>query len=207
MAGGPQGSGVDTASTIFGRACGYGGLYVYGRREYHSNIKTMHSYFHQRISKQPTLANISDVDLLAAFDAETVVRHVGEVVSEGGIIVDSRDLSVNVHKDITTFSEEYKAQIRDFQKQNGVGDTINDFLSYAKSKQIQVYPVPYMDLLSQIGKQLNIEKISMLTRMINVLTIGVSFALLKYDRKLVQDAIKATFHEKIANMKIGRAHV
>lgn len=202
MAGGPQGSGVDTASTIFGRACGYGGLYVYGRREYHSNIKTMHSYFHQRVSKQPTLANVSDVDLLAAFDAETVVRHVGEVVSEGGIIVDSRDLNVNVHKDIATFSEEYKAQIRDFQTQNGVGDTINDFLSYAKSKQVQVYPVPYMDLLSQIGKQLNIEKVSMLTRMINVLTIGVSFALLKYDRKLVQDAIKATFHEKIANMNL-----
>lgn len=202
MAGGPQGSGVDTASTIFGRACGYGGLYVYGRREYHSNIKTMHSYFHQRVSKQPILANVSDVNLLAAFDAETVVRHVDEVVSEGGIIIDSRDLNVNVHKDIATFSEEYKAQIRDFQEQNGVGDTINEFLSYAKSKRIQVYPVPYMDLLSQIGKQLNIEKISMLTRMINVLTIGVSFALLKYDRKLVQDAIKSTFHEKIANMNL-----
>jgi 2-oxoglutarate ferredoxin oxidoreductase subunit alpha len=200
MAGGPQGSGVDTASTIFGRACGYGGLYVYGRREYHSNIKTMHSYFHQRVSKQPTLANIADVNLLAAFDAETVVRHIGEVVSEGGIIVDSRDLNVNVLRDIATFSEEAKAQVRDFQKQNGVGDTINDFLNYAKSKQIQIYPVPYMDLLNQIGKQLNIDKISMLTKMINVLTIGVSFALLKYDRKLVQDAIKATFHEKIAQM-------
>jgi len=46
MAGGPQGSGVDTAANIFGRACGYGGLYVYGRREYHSNIKGLHSYFH-----------------------------------------------------------------------------------------------------------------------------------------------------------------
>jgi 2-oxoglutarate/2-oxoacid ferredoxin oxidoreductase subunit alpha len=200
MAGGPQGSGVDTASTIFGRACGYGGLYVYGRREYHSNIKTMHSYFHQRVSKQPTLANIADVNLLAAFDAETVVRHVGEVVSEGGIIVDSRDLNVNVLSDIATFSEEAKNQVREFQKQNGVGDTINDFLNYAKSKQIQIYPVPYMDLLSQIGKQLNIDKMSMLTKMINVLTIGVSFALLKYDRKLVHDAIKATFHEKIAQM-------
>jgi len=80
MAGGPQGSGVDTASTIFGRACGYGGLWGFGRREYHSNIKTMHSYFHQRVSKEPTLANISDVNLLAAFDAETIVRHVDEVV-------------------------------------------------------------------------------------------------------------------------------
>src|SRR5512138_2646442 len=140
MAGGPQGSGVDTASTIFGRACGYGGLYVYGRREYHSNIKTMHSYFHQRVSKQPTLANIADVNLLAAFDAETVVRHVGEVVTEGGIIVDSRDLNVHVLRDIATYSEEAKARVRDFQKQNGVGDTISDFLSYAKSKQIQIYP-------------------------------------------------------------------
>src|SRR5512137_1181719 len=100
MAGGPQGSGVDTASNIFGRACGYGGLYVYGRREYHSNIKTLHSYFHQRVSKQCTLANISDVNLLAAFDAETIVRHIGEVVTEGGIILDSRDLNVNVLKDI-----------------------------------------------------------------------------------------------------------
>ncbi|MCL4429715.1 MAG: 2-oxoacid:acceptor oxidoreductase family protein, partial [Chloroflexi bacterium] len=160
MAGGPQGSGVDTASNIFGRACGYGGLYVYGRREYHSNIKTLHSYFHQRVSKQPTLANIADVDLLAAFDAETVVRHVGEVVSGGGLIVDSRNLNVNVLRDIATFSEDYKTQVRAFQKENGVGETISDFLNYAKEKQIQVYPVPYMDLLQDIGKQLNIEKLS-----------------------------------------------
>ena len=97
--------------------------------------------------------------------------------------------------DIATFSEEAKNQVREFQKQNGVGDSINDFLGYAKSKQIQIYPVPYMDLLSQIGKQLNIDKMSMLTKMINVLTIGVSFALLKYDRNLVHDAIKATFYE------------
>jgi 2-oxoglutarate/2-oxoacid ferredoxin oxidoreductase subunit alpha len=202
MAGGPQGSGVDSASTIFGRACGYGGLYVFGRREYHSNIKTMHSYFLQRISKQPTLANISDVNLLAAFDAETVVRHVGEVVSEGGIIVDSRDLGVNVLKDIATFSEDYKAQLRDFLKENNVGETINDFLNYAKQKNIQVFAVPYMDLLTQIGKKLNIPQVSTLQKMINVLTIGVSFALLKYDRKLVEDAIKATFHEKIADMNV-----
>jgi 2-oxoglutarate ferredoxin oxidoreductase subunit alpha len=202
MAGGPQGSGVDTASTIFGRACGYGGLYVFGRREYHSNIKTMHSYFHQRVSKQPTLANVSDVNLLAAFDAETVVRHVDEVVSEGGIIVDSRDLNVNVLKDIKTFSEEYKTQVQDFMTTNGVGETISNFLDYAKQKNIQVFPVPYMELLKQIGEKLQIEKISMLSKMINVLTIGVSFALLKYDRKLVEDAIKATFNEKIADMNL-----
>ena len=203
MAGGPQGSGVDSASTIFGRACGYGGLYVFGRREYHSNIKTMHSYFHQRVSKQPTLANISDVNLLAAFDAETIVRHVDEVVSEGGIIVDSRDLNVNALNGIPTFSEEYKEQIRAFMKENSIGETVSDFLNYAKKKNIQVYPVPYLDLLEQIGKAVKIEKISTLSKMINVLTIGISFALLKYDKKLVEDAIKATFHEKIVAMNLA----
>ena len=202
MAGGPQGSGVDTASTIFGRACGYGGLYVFGRREYHSNIKTMHSYFHQRVSKQPTLANISDVNLLAAFDAETVVRHVDEVVSGGGIIVDSRHLDVNVLKDIATFSEDYKEQISAFMKENDIGETINDFLSYAKQRNVLIFQVPYMDLLKQIGQKLNIEKISLLSKMINVLSIGVSFALLKYDKKLVEDAIRATLHEKLVDMNI-----
>src|ERR1700690_4017263 len=202
MAGGPQGSGVDSASTIFGRACGYGGLYVFGRREYHSNIKTMHSYFHQRVSKQPTLSNISDVNLLASFDAETIVRHVDEVVNGGGIIVDSRDLEINVLTGIPTFSEEYKNQIREFIKENNVGETINDFLNYAKKKNVQIYSVPYMDLLKQIGETLKIEKISTLSKMINVLTIGISFALLKYDKKLVEDAIKATFHEKIVDMNL-----
>ncbi len=59
-----------------------------------------------------------------------------------------------------------------------------------------------MDLLAQIGKAIKIEKVSQLSKMINVLTIGVSFALFKYDKKLVEDAIKATFHEKIVDMNI-----
>jgi Pyruvate/2-oxoacid:ferredoxin oxidoreductase gamma subunit len=80
-------------------------------------------------------------------------------------------------------------------KENGVDETVNDFLNYAKQKNIQVFDVPYMDLLKQIGEKLQMEQISTLQRMINVLTIGVSFALLKYDRKLVEDAIRATFHE------------
>jgi len=105
-------------------------------------------------------------------------------------------------KEIPTFSEEYKNHVRNFMKENDVGETINDFIDYAKRKNIKVFAVPYLDLLSEIGKTLKEEKISTLSRMINVLTIGVSFALFKYDKKLVEDAIKATFHEKIAAMNV-----
>jgi 2-oxoglutarate ferredoxin oxidoreductase subunit alpha len=201
MAGGPQGSGVDTAANIFGRACGYGGLYVFGRREYHSNIKGLHSYFHLRISSRETLANINDVDLLAAFDAETAVRHMQEVVSEGGIIVDSQQMNMKV-LDIPTLPPEFKEELIKFMNEKNLGETLKDFLDYAKQENVHVFPVPYIELLNQIGEKLGIERISKITRMINVLTIGVSFALLKYDKSLVQKAVRATFPERLVDMNI-----
>lgn len=203
MAGGPQGSGVDTAATIFGRACGYGGLWVFGRREYHSNIKGLHSYFHLRIAHEELLANVNDVDLLAAFDAETIVRHIGEVSPEGGVIVDSQQLSVKV-MDIPTLPPEFKTQIQAFMKENGVGETVNDWLEYAKKKGVHVFAVPYGHLLNEIGQELGIAQISKITRMINVLTIGISLALFKYDRGLIEQAVKATFVTKgtVADMNV-----
>lgn len=203
MAGGPQGSGVDTAANIFGRACGYAGLYVFGRREYHSNIKGLHSYFHLRISPKEVLANVNAVELLAAFDAETVVRHINEVVPGGGIIVDSQLLNMKV-LEIQTLPPEFKAKIREFMKENSLGETLNDWLEYSKKKNTQVFPVPYGQLLLQIGQKLGIPQISKITRMTNVLTIGVSLALLKFDKQLAERAVRANFEmkPKIAEMNI-----
>ena len=202
MAGGAQGAGVDTAATIFGKACGYGGLYVFGRREYHSNIKGLHSYFHLRVSKQEIMANVSEVNLLAAFDAETIVRHVQEVVPNGGIIVDAMELNRKVLS-IPTFPPEYRVEVEQFMKENGIGETIKDFLACAEKKNVHVFPVPYIALLNKIGKELNIPKISKILRMINVLTIGVSFALLNYDKSLVEKAVRSQFPEKIADMNVA----
>ncbi len=195
MAGGAQGSGVDTAANIFGKACGYGGLYVFGRREYHSNIKGLHSYFHLRISPKEILANVNDVNLLAAFDAETAVRHINEVVSEGGIIIDSQQMNTKV-LNIPTLPPEFKAELTKLMKEKHVGETLNDWLDHAKKKNVHVFHVPYMELLNQIGAKLGIEKISKITRMINVLTIGVSFALFKYDRNLAEKAVRDAFSAK-----------
>src|SRR3972149_9542048 len=208
MAGGAQGSGVDPAANIFGRACGYGGLYVFGRREYHSNIKGLHSYFHLRVAHKEILANVNDVNLLAAFDAETVGRHISEVVPEGGVIVDAMEMETKV-LEIPTLPPEYKVELEKFLKENGIGETLKDMLDYAQKNKVHVFPVPYRGLLSKIGKILNISQMSKITRMINVLTIGVSFALLKYDKSIVEKAIKSTFPEKIAPMNataLGEAY-
>jgi 2-oxoglutarate ferredoxin oxidoreductase subunit alpha len=203
MAGGPQGSGVDSAANIFGRACGYGGLYVYGRREYHSNIKGLHSYFHLRISNSEVSANVNDVDLLAAFDAETVVRHITEVVSGGGIIVDKDQIGTKIF-DIPTLPHEFKNELRLYLEKKGLGDSLGDLLAEAEKTGIRVFQVPYMDLLKQVANKLGIEQLSKVTRMINVLTLGISFGLLDYDESLVEKAIKTFFSEKpkIVDMNI-----
>jgi 2-oxoglutarate ferredoxin oxidoreductase subunit alpha len=203
MAGGPQGAGVDSAANIFGRACGYGGLYVFGKREYHSNIKGLHSYFHLRVADHEVQANVNDVDLLAAFDAETVVRHIGEVVPNGGIIVDKEQIGTKVF-DIPTLPYEFKNELRKYMEQKGLGDTLSDFLEGARKAGVHVFQVPCMDLLKQTAAKLGIDKISTVMRMINTLTIGISFSLLDYDQDLVEKAIRAIFSDKpkIADMNI-----
>jgi 2-oxoglutarate ferredoxin oxidoreductase subunit alpha len=203
MAGGPQGSGVDTAANIFGRACGHGGLYVYGRREYHSNIKGLHSYFHLRISSREVSANVNDVDLLAAFDAETVVRHITEVVSGGGIIVDKEQVGTKIFN-ISALSNEFKNEFRQYLDKKALGDSLNDLLAEAKKTSIHVFQIPYMGLLKQIANKLGIGQLSKVTRMINVLTIGVSFGLLDYEESLVEETIRTFFAEKpkIVDMNI-----
>lgn len=203
MAGGPQGAGVDSAANIFGRACGYGGLYVFGRREYHSNIKGLHSYFHLRVSQREVLANVNDVDLLAAFDAETVLRHITEVVKSGGIIVDKEQVGTRI-MNIPTLPPEFKDEVREYISQKGLGESLADLLNDTKKNGVQVFEIPYMDLLKTIASRLGIEQISKVTRMINVLTMGVSFALLDYDLESVEKAVNAVFSErpKVAEMNV-----
>jgi 2-oxoglutarate ferredoxin oxidoreductase subunit alpha len=149
------------------------------------------------------LANVNDVDLLAAFDAETVVRHIGEVAQGGGIIVDKDQYPTRVLS-IPTLPPEFKDELRKYMREKAVGETLGDFLGYSQKIGIQVYPVPYMDLLKRIAAKLGIDKISRVTRMINVLTIGVSFALLDYDERLVEKAVIAIFSDKpkVAEMNL-----
>jgi len=204
MAGGAQGSGVDAAANIFSRACCYGGLHVYGKREYHSNIKGLHSYFHVRVSPQEVLTDVNRVDLLCAFDAESVVRHIWEVVSGGGIICDAEALETRIF-DIPTLSPPFWTEFRKtLEEKNIKPETIGDLVNEAEKNNVRLYAVPYMELLKDVAQQISEEKISKLTRIINVLALGASFGLVDYDKTYVEKAIGAIFggRPKIIEMNV-----
>jgi 2-oxoglutarate ferredoxin oxidoreductase subunit alpha len=196
MAGGQQGSGVDSAANIFGRACCYGGLHVYGKREYHSNIKGLHSYFHIRVSKKVVKADVDRVDLLCTFDAESVVRHIWEVAAGGGVVCDADALGTKIF-DIPTLTPAFWTEFRKKLDERGIKpETIGDLLDEVKKNNIRTYAVPYMALLKEVADEIGEEKLSKLTRMINVLALGTSFGIVDYDKTHVEQAIKMIFGDK-----------
>jgi len=203
MIGGPQGSGVDSAANIFARACCYGGLYVFGNREYHSNIKGLHSYFQIRVAERPVHCHRSLVDLLATFDVETLVRHRFEVVKQGGIIYDPTYEATRI-QDIPTLEREFADEFIAKLKEKDFGGTVADLVEDARRDGTRIYPLPYMDLLKEVAEKLGEPKLSKLTRMINILALGASCAILDYDIELLAKAIRYIFGVKprIAEMNV-----
>jgi 2-oxoglutarate ferredoxin oxidoreductase subunit alpha len=195
MIGGAQGAGVDSSATIFARACAYGGLFVYGKREYYSNIKGMHSYFTVRVNDKRVLSHKDAVDLLASFDAETVIRHAHEVIENGGIIynVENEDIDAN---NIQTIEQNVLKDLKERLSVVGLGTKVKDVLELARRNNVKLYPIPYSKLLKEIGEKIGIDKMSLLMRMSNVIAVSASFALLSYDADLLNKAIRRIFSVK-----------
>jgi 2-oxoglutarate ferredoxin oxidoreductase subunit alpha len=208
MVGGPQGSGVDSGANIFARACCYGGLYVYGNREYHSNIKGLHSYFQIRVAEHPVHCHRSYVDLLATFDAETLVRHRREVKANGGIIYDPSYDATGVGE-IPTLPRELVEESIAWLKARGYGGTVADVLEDAKKDGIQTYPIPYMELVKQVAAKIGEPKISKVARVTNVLVLGASFAILDADIGVLTKAIGSIFGQKrsVVDMNVLAAQI
>ncbi len=70
--GGQQGEGIDSTGEIFSTALNRLGYYLYGYRHFSSRIKGGHSNTKIRISTRPIRAVSDDLDILVAFDQETI---------------------------------------------------------------------------------------------------------------------------------------
>jgi len=206
MIGGPQGSGVDSGANIFSRAVAYGGLYVYGKREYHSNIKGEHSNYVVRVDSKPVLSHLDEIDFLVTFDPETLFRHIHKVVPGGVLIYDVNQENISIDK-IPTIDKAANKRIKTFLSERGVGFSVGDVVDYAKRNGILTYGVSYSKLLEELAERLNNPQIARMDVMINVMAVAVSLALLQYDFKFVQEAIKYVFKakKKVADLNIESA--
>ncbi|MDQ3947738.1 MAG: 2-oxoacid:acceptor oxidoreductase subunit alpha [Thermoproteota archaeon] len=201
--GGAQGSGVDSAANIFSRACAIGGLHLFGKREYYSNIKGEHSYFTVRVSDEPLRSHVDEINMLVSFDAETIYRHFEEVTASGAIIYDSDIIDTSLDE-VPTVDDPAAVRIKKVLEKAGLGFTVQDALEYAKRRGAILFPMPFFQILQEFAQKAEDPALSRLTRMVNVMAISASMAIMDFDSEVLSRAIQFIFRtkKKVADLNV-----
>jgi 2-oxoglutarate ferredoxin oxidoreductase subunit alpha len=195
MTGGPQGSGVDSSANIFAGACALGGLWTFGLREYYSSIKGPHSYFEVRVNSERIRSHVNNVNLLATFDAETLIRHADEVNPGGGILYDPSFGAIEIDK-VDTIENPVVVRIKARLAKQNLPATVAGILDEAKRRNISLYPIPYNDIIAKTAAQIGEHQLSKVSRIINVLSVSASLALLGFDINYLDQSLERTFGSK-----------
>ncbi len=203
VTGGAQGSGVDSAANIFSRACAIGGLHLFGKREYYSNIKGEHSYFTVRVSDKPLHSHVDEINMLVSFDAETVFRHFEEVTASSAIIYDSGIVNTLLDE-VPTVDDPAAVRIKNVLQKAGLGFTVQDALEHAKRRGVILFPMPFFQLLQEFAQKANDPALSRLTRMVNVMALSASMAIMDFDSGVLAKAIQFIFRakKKVADLNV-----
>ena len=88
--GGQQGEGIDSTGEIFAIALNRMGYYLYSYRHFSSRIKGGHTNNKIRVSTKQIRSVSDDLDILVAFDQETIDVNAHELQANGIIIADSK---------------------------------------------------------------------------------------------------------------------
>jgi 2-oxoglutarate ferredoxin oxidoreductase subunit alpha len=195
LIGGPQGSGVESGANVFSKVCAELGYQVFGKREFHSNIKGDHSYFTVRISDKLIRSNVNAVSLMVSFDAETIFRHYDEVMSGGGIIYDS-DLNNITTDSVHTLDNYFKARLHQELESKNKPLTIDGVLEIAKEKGVFLYPVSFKNILKDIAEKTENPRMKGMIRMYNVIVVSLSLGLIKMPSDSLLKSIDSIFSKK-----------
>ena len=172
-----------------------GGLWTFGLREYYSSIKGPHSYFEVRVNSDKIRSHVNNVDLLATFDAETLIRHADEVSSGGGILYDPSFTNIQVDK-IESIETPVVLRIKARLAKQSLPATVAGILEEAKRRNLNLYPISYDDIIAKTAAQIGEHQLSKVSRIINVLSVAASFAILGFDETYLNQSIERTFASK-----------
>ncbi len=193
LIGGPQGSGVESAAVIFSQICAKAGYFVFGKREFHSNIKGEHSYFAVRLSDKMIRSSSSGVSLMVSYDAETIFRHYSTITKGGAIIYDS-DLNHIKAADVSTLDKYYfKRMCADLNNDN---PTVEDVLRKVADNDVVTYPVSFKELLADMAESHNNPRLRVMKRMYNVMGVSLAAGLIQLPKELLIDAVRGIFAKK-----------
>ena len=189
MIGGAQGLGVDTSANLFGSAVAKAGYYIYGNREYYSNIKGRHSYFNVVVGSKPYRSISEKVNILVSFDAETVFQHFTSVTD---FLIYDKASEIVKAETVRSMENEITERAVNELESSGYGTSIVDVVQYLKKKNVTCIPVNYVDEVNSVINNLKIPP-PVAGKAKNTIAIGASYSLLGLKEDYLRAAIKETF--------------
>lgn len=193
LLGGPQGGGIETAAHIFIRSLGEYGYYVYGKREYHSNIIGRHSYFQVRARDTPVRSVRSRVDIVAAMDAETVATHFDDLAPGGALIYDPSFESLKIDS-LPMMHEDTRERVSSFLEENGYSATVRDAVRYSVERVgARPYPIPYQEILREAAERLGAGSLAAVQRFLNTVVLASIAAIISLPHEYFRKALEAYF--------------
>ena len=199
LIGGAQGLGVDTSANIFGDAVAKSGYYLYGSREYYSNIKGRHSYFTVMIGDKIMNSISENVNILATFDSETVFQHFYQAKD---FIIYNKGLETTQIEMVRSMEPEIIMESESMLEKAGLGTTLLDAVNYAQKKGAKPIAIDYV---GELDKIINALKISppIAERAKNIIAISTTYALLGLDKKHMLDAVQSRFSKNETFLKLN----
>jgi 2-oxoglutarate ferredoxin oxidoreductase subunit alpha len=188
--GGPQGSGVDTAARIFAGAAAAGGLHIFGRREYYSNIMGRHSYYDVRVADHPMSCHSSVVHVLTTFGDETLVRHALSTNEGGAIVYDVESSDVPLEK-ITFLDQRVVQDLSAYLQKRELPATTAGILEDARRRGVGLFPVVYDEITETLAGDIRFK--ARADRALNTIAVAVSCGLLDYEPEYLTKSLQWIF--------------
>jgi len=197
--GGPQGGGVETAGMLLIRAVASAGLEVLGVREYHSNIKGKHSYFHVRAADRAVSSIKLPADILGGLDSEALATHFSEV-REGGVVIYDEAMEGRPLTNSPSMDPAKVGRVRSFLAEKGINDSVEGLRNYLEKEGVRVYALPFSKIISNILKGTSIP----IERTMNTAVTSAILSIMGFEKGIVYGAIDTLFAGKAGVVEVNR---
>src|SRR5437588_8428300 len=109
-----------------------------------------------------------------------------------GIIYDPTFSAVEIDK-VDTIEQPVVARVKDRLAKQGVPGTVAGILEEAKKRNVNLYPIPYNDIVAKTAAQIGEHQLRKVSRIVNVLSVAASFAILGFDLNYLNQSLTKTF--------------
>jgi 2-oxoglutarate/2-oxoacid ferredoxin oxidoreductase subunit alpha len=105
---------------------------------------------------------------------------------------------------VPTVDDPAAVRIKKVLEKTGLGFTVQDALEYAKRRGAILFPMPFFQILQEFAQKAEDPALSRLTRMVNVMAISASMAIMDFDSEVLSRAIQFIFRtkKKVADLNV-----